>query len=170
MQDPIVHAHKEIDLISVMVEGSMIHYGSLGHGQEIATDHVQVQRAGEEGFSHNEINPSNSSNRMIQIWALPEKKDKCASYRIYKLPAGKVTRVYGGSRDQIETLASHTIIDVALLITAEEFTLEKNFLAYLAAGKGRADNQEIDEGSLFKGEQLNFKANSDVTMIIIYED
>ena len=34
--------------------------------------HVQVQRAGGEGFSHNEINPDDIENRMIQLWVVPE--------------------------------------------------------------------------------------------------
>jgi len=51
-----MHSHHEIDVISVMVEGQISHEGSLAHGQDLGSNDVQVQRAGGEGFSHNEVN------------------------------------------------------------------------------------------------------------------
>ncbi len=67
-----MHPHHEIDVISVMVDGRIAHKGSLEHGRNLETDDIQVQRAGDEGFRHNEINPDDEWNRMIQIWVLPE--------------------------------------------------------------------------------------------------
>jgi len=68
-----LHPHHEIDVISVMVEGRIKHEGSLEHGGSISQYEVQVQRAGGEGFTHNEINPDDVKNRMLQLWVLPEK-------------------------------------------------------------------------------------------------
>ena len=36
------------------------------------TNQVQVQRAGGEGFVHNEVNPDDKENRIIQMWVTPE--------------------------------------------------------------------------------------------------
>ena len=58
-----LHPHREIDVISVMVEGRIKHEGSLEHGQELSAFDVQVQRAGGEGFEHNEVNPDASITR-----------------------------------------------------------------------------------------------------------
>ena len=66
------HAHHEIDVISIMVQGRIKHEGSLQDGQELSEGIIQVQRAGGEGFTHNEINPDDAKNRMIQLWVLPE--------------------------------------------------------------------------------------------------
>ena len=66
-----MHPHSEIDVISVIVEGRVSHEGSMEHGKDLYAGDVQVQRAGGEGFEHNEINPDNSKNRMLQVWALP---------------------------------------------------------------------------------------------------
>lgn len=68
----VTYSHKEIDVISIIVEGGINHEGSLKHGQSLGTDQAQAQRAGGEGFSHNEINPDNKKNRLIQLWVLPE--------------------------------------------------------------------------------------------------
>lgn len=110
-----MHSHKEIDVISVMVEGRIAHEGSLEHGQEMGNHDVQAQRAGGEGFSHNEINPNDTENRMIQLWVLPERAGEPAGYKLYSPKEGGMTRVYGGSTDQDETLDSQTLIDIGLL-------------------------------------------------------
>jgi redox-sensitive bicupin YhaK (pirin superfamily) len=60
-----MHDHTDIDVISVMVKGRIKHEGSMANGQELNVDDIQVQRAGSEGFSHNEINPDDAKNRMI---------------------------------------------------------------------------------------------------------
>ncbi|VAW46268.1 Pirin, partial [hydrothermal vent metagenome] len=94
--DTRLHSHHEIDVISVMVQGHISHEGSLESGQSLSENDVQVQRAGGEGFSHNEVNPDDSWNRMIQIWVLPEVAGQPASYKVYRLKQGESTRVYGG--------------------------------------------------------------------------
>ena len=109
-----LHPHREIDVISVMVEGNIAHEGSLEHGGSIVRDQAQVQRAGGEGFKHNEINPDGVENRMIQLWVLPETTGEPAGYKLYDLKAGKLNRIYGGSKDQSDHMDSHTIMDVGL--------------------------------------------------------
>src|SRR5690554_2538523 len=47
-----MHPHREIDVISVMVEGRIRHEGSLQGGQDLSAGTIQVQRAGGEGFTH----------------------------------------------------------------------------------------------------------------------
>jgi redox-sensitive bicupin YhaK (pirin superfamily) len=52
-----LHSHKEIDVISIMIDGCVLHEGSLENGKSMHANQVQAQRAGGEGFEHNEINP-----------------------------------------------------------------------------------------------------------------
>ena len=106
---------------------------------------------------------------MIQLWVVPEQQGERAAYQLYKPVTGKVTRVYGGSNDQIDTLSSHTVIEIVSLNPSEGFVLEKPFLAYLTVGEGTANNQDSEDGDLCKGDQLSFKAKSDVKLIVIYE-
>ena len=76
-----MHPHKEIDVISIMMSGRVSHEGSLEHGQSLNAGEVKVQRAGGEGFSHNEINPDSTKNRMLQLWVLPEVAGELAGYK-----------------------------------------------------------------------------------------
>lgn len=164
-----MHPHREVDVISVMVEGRIHHEGSLEHGQSLDTDQVQAQRAGGEGFSHNEINPDDEENRMIQLWVLPENKGEPAGYKLYDLEKGKLTRIYGGPKDQDETLDSHTVMEVGMLSAGQEFSRDGEFLAYLTRGSGELNGTPVKDGDLVRGENLSFKAsnNDDVQVIVI---
>lgn len=162
-----MHDHKEVDVISVIVEGRIAHKGSLEHGQELVANDVQVQRAGGQGFSHNEINPDEKKNRMIQIWVLPEKAGEPAGYKVFKPESGILTRIYGGGADQHETFQSKTVIEVALLKKGEKVAVKEPFMAYLTRGKGTAGNYEVNDGDLFSGESLNFTSKDETQLIVI---
>ncbi|NQY26358.1 MAG: pirin family protein [Piscirickettsiaceae bacterium] len=162
-----MHSHRELDVISLMVEGRIDHEGSLEHGQSVNTDQVQVQRAGGDGFSHNEINPDDQTNRMIQIWVLPEVAGEPANYKIYNLERGELTHVYGGSKSQDKTLDSHTMIEVANLATGQEVSKDGEFLAYITRGQGILNGETVKDGDLVRGDQLNFTAVDDGQIIVI---
>jgi quercetin 2,3-dioxygenase len=162
-----MHPHKEIDVISVIVEGRIIHEGSLEHGQSMNADQAQAQRAGGEGFVHNEVNPDDEKNRMIQLWVLPETSGEPAAYKFYDLQQGKMTRIYGGPKDQNETLDSHTIMEVGMLSADQEVSRNGEFLAYVTRGSGHLNGQAVKDGDLVRGDNLNFKAADDVQIIVI---
>jgi len=164
-----MHDHNEIDVISVMVEGRIHHAGSLEDGQELVVDDVQVQRAGGEGFSHNEINPDDFKNRMIQLWVIPDTKGEPTGYRMYHAEAGKRTRVYGGPPDQDETFAARTIVDIAHIATGESVSQPGRTLAYITTGVGLSDGETIREGDLIDTRDFNFKAKTDSKLILVYE-
>jgi len=153
-----MHAHKEIDVISVVLEGNLVHEGSMKHGRSITAGQAQAQRAGGEGFSHNEINPDNKRNRMIQLWVLPETPEEPASYKFYDLEKGKVNRIYGGPKTQNDTLDSHTIIEIALLDANQNLSRDGDFLAYVTGGNGWLNGQDVADGDLVRGTDLNFQA------------
>ncbi len=165
-----LHGHKEIDVISVMVEGRIAHEGSLEHGQEMDSHQVQAQRAGGDGFSHNEINPDETENRMMQLWVLPERTGEQARYKLYSPKKGEMTRVYGGSTNQNETLDSHTLIDVGQLVTGNIITIEGPFLAYVTKGSGHINKKIVSDGDLVRGEGLTFTAIEDAQLIVVHTD
>lgn len=164
-----LHDHKEVDVISVIAEGRISHEGTLEHGTELRAYDVQVQRAGAEGFSHNEVNPDDTENRMIQIWVLPEEEGEPADYKVYKLSRGSDMRVYGGRADQDETFASNTVVHVALLDNGQEARSEKPFMSYIVQGKGICNAEvNVADGDLIRGDSLHFKALSQALLIIIH--
>ena len=167
--DTRMHSHREIDVISIMVEGRIVHEGSLEDGQELLADSIQVQRAGEEGFTHNEINPDDSKNRMIQLWVLPEAPGEPAAYQVLQAQANGRTRVYGGPADEGNTFAARTTIDVAHLKAGESLKQPGRSLAYITVGAGSSDDETLREGDLVDTRDFNFKALSDSKLILAYE-
>ncbi len=163
-----LHNHKEIDVISVMVEGRIIHEGSLEHGQELTSRHVQAQRAGSEGFSHNEINPDDTENRMIQLWVLPEQSGQAPEYKLYSLKDGELQRVYGGAANQDETLDSHTLIDVGVITAGNGISINTSMLTYVTRGSGILNGQHVQDGDLIRDDKLEFHAEQDTQLIVIH--
>ncbi len=163
-----LHNHKEIDVISVMVKGRIIHEGSLKHGQKMESYHVQAQRAGSEGFSHNEINPDDIENRMIQLWVMPECPDQAAGYKLYSLIEGGLTRIYGGKPTQQETLDSNTLIDVGVILAGKSVSLNTPVMVYITRGLGILNGQLVEDGDLIQDDRLEFSANDDTQLIVIH--
>ena len=169
-----MHPHKEVDVISVMVEGRIAHEGSLEHGQVLKTGDVQVQRAGGEGFSHNEINPDDTKNRMVQLWVLPEAPGEAAAYKVYQPKASAVTRIYGGSADQENCFPSQTVIEIIHLNQGDELELEEEGLTYITKGRVEVEegfsHAELQDGNLLHSTEAKIKALSDSSLISIYKE
>jgi redox-sensitive bicupin YhaK (pirin superfamily) len=163
-----MHAHHEIDVISIMVDGRISHEGSLEHGNDLSGSDVQVQRAGGEGFAHNEINPDENWNRIIQIWALPEVAGQAAAYKVYKPATGELTRIYGGENNSDADFPANTKIDVALLSDGQQIEVDEPFLAYITRGKGTANNEPVENGDLIRGNSIKFKAEDNVQLIVVH--
>ncbi len=163
-----MHPHHEIDVISVVVEGRISHRGSLGHGEDLSAFAVQVQRAGGEGFVHNEVNPDNSWNRMIQIWVLPEVPGLPAGYQVFRPEAGTMTRVYGGPPGRTETFSSATLLDIGRLNRGETLATEGECIAYVIGGEGEVDGRMVSDGDLLHGIGLRFEARDDAQLILVH--
>ena len=161
-----LHNHKEIDVISVIIEGRIAHEGTLQEGNIIESNQVQVQRAGGEGFAHNEINLEDKENRIIQMWITPERKGESADYKSYTLQQG-ITRVYGGESNQDETFSSSTIADVGLIDANKTISFDGEFLAYVTVGNGILNGEKVSNGDLIRGNDVAFQAESDSQIIIV---
>lgn len=162
-----MHPHKEIDVISIMIAGRIEHQGSLEHGRSLIANQAQVQRAGGQGFSHNEINPDNEQNRMLQIWVLPDTAGEPASYRSYDIDRGRLTAIYGGSKDQGITFDSHTIIETGIFDSRQNITREGDFIAYITRGKGMLNDVNVKDGDLVRGQNLNFTATDNDVLLVV---
>ncbi|MEZ9232249.1 pirin family protein [Vibrio amylolyticus] len=165
-----MHPHHEIDVISVMAKGRIEHAGSLEHGQGLTAGNVQVQRAGGEGFAHNEINPDGVPNQMIQLWVLPETPGQAAGYKVYQPQTGIRTRVYGGMTQARDTFASHTVIDVMQASEGQETTHQGEVLAYLSTGSATVNGNDIKAGTLIRTDTLAFTAKQESQLILIYTE
>jgi redox-sensitive bicupin YhaK (pirin superfamily) len=65
-----LHGHKDIEIITYVRQGVVVHQDNLGSIGRIEAGEVQVMSAG-TGIRHSEYNPGNEPLKIYQIWILP---------------------------------------------------------------------------------------------------
>ncbi len=75
------HPHRDMEIITYMVEGELEHQDSMGHGAVLKPGDVQHMTAG-RGVIHSEFNHSQKEGlRLLQIWIFPERRGLAPDYQ-----------------------------------------------------------------------------------------
>jgi redox-sensitive bicupin YhaK (pirin superfamily) len=93
------HGHRDMEIISYVVDGALEHRDSSGHSSVVRPGDVQRMTAG-TGITHSELNASAEEPlRFLQIWLLPEERG---------LEPGYEERHFGDDRrGKLALVASH---------------------------------------------------------------
>ncbi|MCC7326789.1 MAG: pirin family protein [Burkholderiales bacterium] len=74
------HGHRDMEIISYVLEGQLSHQDNMGNGSIITPGDVQRMSAG-RGVQHSEFNPSKTDDvHFLQIWIEPAQRGIPASY------------------------------------------------------------------------------------------
>ena len=80
------HAHRDMEIISYILEGSLSHRDNMGEEHTIGPNEIQAMSAG-NGIVHSEYNESPSEPiRMMQIWIEPKSEGLTPSYQQIAFP------------------------------------------------------------------------------------
>jgi hypothetical protein len=82
------HAHEEMEIITLVLEGEVTHEDSLGNKAVIHAGDVQRMSAG-TGIRHAEFNRSDHPVHFYQIWLYPDQRGLPPSYDQRRVPAAR---------------------------------------------------------------------------------
>jgi quercetin 2,3-dioxygenase len=123
------HGHRDMDIISYVLEGALEHKDSLGNGTVIRPGDVQRMSAG-TGILHSEFNPSKTEPvHFLQIWIVPDEIGLTPSYEQKAFPIeerrGQLRLVAApGGRDGAVTVHQDARLFVANLESGENVVHE----------------------------------------------
>jgi quercetin 2,3-dioxygenase len=74
------HGHRDMEILTYVLEGELAHKDSLGNGSTIRPGDVQIMSAG-TGIQHSEFNVSQTNPvHFLQIWMLPDTQQLTPRY------------------------------------------------------------------------------------------
>src|SRR4051794_23848359 len=81
------HPHRDMEIVTWVLEGALEHKDSLGHGAVLRPGEAQRITAG-TGVQHSEFNPSPTEPaHFYQVWLLPDRRGHAPGYDQKAFPA-----------------------------------------------------------------------------------
>jgi len=162
------HPHRDMEIITYLLEGALEHKDSLGTGSVIRPGDGQRMSAG-TGIRHSEFNYSKTDPaHLLQIWILPDRPGHTPGYEQKQFPAeekrGKLRLIASpDGKDGSVTIHQDASLYVSLLSPGEEVTHElgRGRYAWLQVAKG---NVELNGKALEQGDGA---AVSDESRLVI---
>jgi redox-sensitive bicupin YhaK (pirin superfamily) len=161
------HPHRDMEIISYVVEGELEHRDSMGNGSVIRPGDVQRMRAG-TGVTHSEYNHSPTDTvRFLQIWVLPNESG---------LEPGYEQKYFGDERrgtlrlvaspdgaDGSVEIAQDVRMYASVLADGEEVThaLAEGRHAWLQVVRG---NMTVNGVELGEGDGVSFDEATDIAI------
>jgi hypothetical protein len=172
------HPHRDMEIVSYVVEGALAHEDSMGNGSVIRSGEVQRMSAG-TGVTHSELNPSpDAPLHFFQLWFVPDRKGYEPSYEQRAFPdrerQGTLRLVVSpDGRDGSLTIHQDVRMYSGLLGTGDvaHHRLAAGRHAWLQVVRGRIEvggaHLERGDGAAIEGEpELTLKATEDSEVLL----
>jgi redox-sensitive bicupin YhaK (pirin superfamily) len=141
-----LHPHRDMEIITYVLEGVLEHHDSMGNGSLIRPGDGQRMSAG-TGVRHSELNPSPSDPvHLLQIWILPDRPGHAPGYEQKAFPEeekrGKLRLIASpdGASGSV-TVHQDARLQVSLLAPGQEVIhpLAPGRYAWLQVAKGAVE-------------------------------
>ena len=149
------HGHRDMEIVTYVLEGALQHRDSLGNGSVIRPGDVQRMSAG-TGVSHSEFNPSRGEVlHLLQIWILPERNGITPGYEQKTFTdaekRGKLRLVASpDGRSGSVTIHQDTEIYASVLGAGDRATHElrpsRHSWVQVASGKVQLNGKALEDG------------------------
>lgn len=174
-----MHPHRDMEIITYMIDGELRHSDSLGHSDTLKAGEVQVMSAG-KGIMHSEVNNSSTDPlRLVQIWIEP--RTLRAEPRWEQRPfdrAERINRLFpvvsSGNVPGTLAIDQDATIYVSSLQNGKTLTHEpgdsRSVYLFVISGQLTVNGQTLADGDQARIEQeakLEIRAERDSELILI---
>ncbi len=175
------HSHKDMEIISYVLEGELEHKDSIGNGSVIRPGDVQRMSAG-TGIAHSEFNASDTDPvHFLQIWIQPEQTGIQPSYeqKNFSLDEkqGRLRLVASpDGRDNSVTIHQDANLYVAVLNKGDRVNHSTNknrsLWIQVARGSAKINGQTLQAGdgaAITQETDIALAATTDNTEILLFD-
>ena len=139
------HGHRDMEILTWVLEGSIEHRDSLGNGEILRPGEIQRMSAG-TGIRHSEFNPSKDSPlHFLQIWIQPARPGIAPSYEQKAVDPARLDGIFGVVASPDGRDGSVRIQQDATLSIAR---IESGRSAAIVLGAGRNGWVQVARGSV----------------------
>ena len=150
------HAHRDMEIITYVLEGEIAHKDSLGTGSVIRPGDVQKMSAG-SGIRHSEFNNSQTEPvHFLQIWIIPDRNGVAPGYQQLNFSResklGKLLLVASNEkRDDIIHIQQDAKMYVTVLESADQrvehsLAADRHAWVHVARGSAVVNGNVLKEG------------------------
>jgi len=173
------HPHRDMEIITYMLSGSLEHKDSMGNGRVIRTGEVQYMSAG-SGVRHSEFNPSKEeAAHLLQIWIQPDAsavKPRYAEKSLAKTESGKLQLVTSKTgRDHSIAIHQDADLWIAKLEPNEKVThrlaADRGAWVHVAEGEITLNGQTLaggDSAAVDQEAELHLAANKP-SLVLLFD-
>ena len=175
------HGHREMEIVTYVLEGGIEHKDSLGSGGVITPGELQHMSAG-TGIRHSEYNASKTTPaHMLQIWLLPSEAGVTPSYSQQRFPIAEERNLLHllaspDGRDNSLTWVTNAELYAAKLDAGTKiehaFTTGKHGWVQVARGSVVVNSEALSQGdgiALSEEPELSILAGNDGTEVLFFE-
>lgn len=174
------HGHRDMEIVTYVIEGELSHRDSMGNGETIRPHEVQRMTAG-TGVLHSEYSSPTDKTHMLQIWLLPEKKNLQPSYEqtyfALEEKQGKLRLVASRGGDDGSVHINQDVRLYASLLSAgdavkHELAEGRYAWVQLISGELAVNGETLKPGdgaAISEETLLKFKANADGTEFLLFD-
>ena len=174
-----IHGHANMEIISVMLAGSMTHKDTLGYTEVVHQDWVQIMSAG-SGLRHEEHNVGDTDVNFLQIWIEPKLQNIGPRYQRRQFPEAKrpnqLTTIVSNEEGQAHCWINQNA-KLSLGYYSEAQTvdyafkpLNKLLFLFVISGSVMVAGQEVgtrDSLGIWETDSVNIEAAADTRFLLI---
>lgn len=172
------HPHRDMEIVTIILEGTVAHKDSSGGEGTITVNEVQRMTAG-RGILHSEFNPSKTENlKLLQIWFIPNRQGLAPSYEQKKFSheekQNKLLKIVSGKKENgIIFINQDAVIYLSDLDKGKQImhqvSDERGVYVHIIEGETKVNGQTLQSGDaakLTEEKEIVISANTDSKIIL----